>query len=245
VNYLEQIGARVVYIETSQYIEPLDLEGNELHDDFEHLNEWSEIWTVSNDRMNYLTEFNKEKTFTIKNLGLPWMFDHSFEIGSITKPILSIFDVEPHRFYFGWSTYNIYGLQEIQFATRFLEDIMSVAIELDLYVLHKPKRTIGGKRYPQYSKLISYFIENFPNNYCLLEPDVSLQKIIQNSQIVIATPFTSALLANPEAECTKIYFDPLLTGITPSVNTGFDLVSGEKALKNYINRDIGVKRNSP
>ena len=181
VNYLEQIDSRVVYIETSQYIEPLDLGGNELYDDFENLNDWSEVWTVSNDRMNFLAQLNKEKTLTIKNLGLPWMFDHNFEIGSIAKPILSIFDVEPHRFYFGWTTYNIYGLQRIQFATRFLEDIMSVANELDLYVLHKPKRNIGENRYPEYSKLISYFIENFPDNYCLLEPNVSLYKIIQNS----------------------------------------------------------------
>lgn len=240
VNYLEQVNSRVVYVETSQSIEPQDLHGNELHDDFEELVEWNEIWTVSKERMKYLTSLNKQKMFKVKNLGLPWVTDSEFNLGSINKPIISVFDVEPHRYYFGWSTYNVYGLQKIQFAAKFLADIMSVAMELDLYVLHKPKRNIGEKRYPEYAQLISNFKENFSNNYCLLDPNVSPQKIIQTSAFSIATPFTSALLANPEAECARIYFDPLFTGINTSIDSGFELVLGKHALKNFINLKLGI-----
>jgi polysaccharide biosynthesis PFTS motif protein len=238
--YLEKINSRVIFIETSQSIEPLDLFGNEPVDDFQSLDNWKEIWTVSEDRRDYLTTIFKSNGSKVKNLGLPWLFDSDFKIKHTKKKIISIFDVEPHLDYFGWSTYNIYGLQRIEFAITFLEDVISMARDLDLLVLHKPKRNIMEKRYPRYSELISNYQNLFPKTYSLVEPISAPHKIIGLSNFVIATPFTSALISNPNAKCARAYYDPLSTGIESKRKLGIDLLVGRTNLRKWVETEINA-----
>jgi len=237
VFYLESINQEVIYIETSQSIEPVDLLGNQGVDDFELVDVWKNVWTVSEERAIYKKNLHLNTGSNYINKGLPWMTDEGIEIQKFTKPTIAIFDTEPHQDYYGISNYNYYGIQNIDFALKFLEDIVNLARDLDCMVLHKPKRNIGKRRFLEYSETLKLFSKEYHQFYNVFNPLVSLHKIAAISDFVIATPFTSAALVTNETNLYKSYYDPFCLGLTAMLDSKIKLIEGKDNLENWIKRN--------
>lgn len=234
VFYLENINQEVIYIESSQSIEPVDLLGNRGIDDFELIDVWKKVWTVNEERQIYKRDLHSNTSSEYLNKGLPWITDDCIEIGKFAKPTIAIFDVEPHQDYYGISNYNYYGTQNIDFAIRFLEDIVNLAHDLDCIVLHKPKRNIGKRRFLEYSETLKLFTKEYHQFYNLFNPLVSLHKIAAVSDFIIATPFTSAALVTNETNLHKCYYDPFCLGLTDMPGSKLKLIEGKDNLENWI-----------
>jgi hypothetical protein len=240
VRYAHSLNQRVIYVEQSQWIEPDIEEGRQMDDDFEKLVIWPEVWTVTEERILFLQKHDENKKKIYRYAGLPWMHD-------LTRPILdfegisiAVFDVEPHQGYFGVSTYNLFGLNEIRYSVTFLEDIVECANEFGFKVFHKPKRNIAAKRFVEYQQLLENLTTKFPKNYMLLKPETSIKFIAENTNFVIATPFTSAIYGGEFSNTSCIYYDPLETGISSSRNSVIEVIHGRKALSQWFNQINGV-----
>jgi polysaccharide biosynthesis PFTS motif protein len=234
VFHLENINQEIIYIESSQSIEPVDLFGNNGVDDFELIDTWKKVWTVSEERKIYKKAFHSNLSSKYFNKGLPWMTDECTKIEKFTKPTIAIFDVEPHQDYYGISNYNYYGLQNVDFSIKFLEDIVHLACIFDCIVLHKPKRNIGKRRFLEYSETLKLFTKEFHQFYTLLNPSISLHKIAAVSDFVIATPFTSAALVTNETNLHKTYYDPFCLGLTDMLCSKLGLIEGKDNLENWL-----------
>ncbi len=234
VFHLENINQEVIYIESSQAIEPVDLFGNNGVDDFELIDIWKKVWTVSEEREIYKRALHPNTNSKYFNKGLPWITDECIEIEKFTKPTIAIFDVEPHQDHYGISNYNYYGLQNIDFAIKFLQDIVHLAYDLDCIVLHKPKRDIGERRFLQYSETLKLFTKEYSEFYNLLNPLISLHKIATVSDFLISTPFTSAALVTSETNLHKAYYDPFCLGLKDTLGSKLSLIEGKDNLENWI-----------
>ena len=234
VFYLENINQEVIYIESSHSIEPVDLFENNGVEDFELIDVWKNVWTVSEERKIYKKNLHSNTSSAYTNKGLPWMTDECIEIGKFVKPTIAIFDTEPHQDYYGISNYNYYGIQKIDFAIKFLEDIVNLARDLDCIVLHKPKRNIGKRRFLEYSETLKLFTREYHQIYYLFNPLVSIHKIAAVSDFVIATPFTSAALVTNETNLHKSYYDPFCLGLTDILGSKIKLIDGKDNLENWI-----------
>lgn len=240
VRYAHTLNQQVIYIEQSQSIEP-DLEkGIQIDDDFEKLVIWPEVWTVSEERIQFLQKYGENKTKKFRHVGLPWMYDLNRPILNSDGISISVFDVEPHQRYFGVSTYNLFGFHEIRHSVVFLNDIVELAHKYGFKIFHKPKRNIATKRYAEYQNTIEKLTVKFPENYMLLNPETSIKLIAENSNFMIATPFTSAIYAGEFANAKCIYYDPLETGISSSRNTVIKVLYGRNDLDQWFNQISGV-----
>lgn len=227
-------NARVIYIELSQSIEPDYRSGEQINDDFEKIVAWPEIWTVTKERISYLLKFDINKNKVFREAGLPWLTDIKQYIPRFNGPTIAVFDVEPHKGHFGVSTYNFYGLQRPAFAVKFLLDIVETANSLGVRVLLKPKREIKSKRFTEYQKCLNQLAQNYPSNFLLLDPNTSLKFIGENSNAIIATPFTSAIYAGPNTLTHRVYYDPFMSGISSSRNYDFDVILGKSDLNKWM-----------
>jgi len=233
-HHASLLNERVIYIEQSQSIEPDIEKGIQIDDDFEKLVTWPEVWTVTQERVIYLKKYNENKTKIYRCVGLPWADDLVNPILNFNGNSIAVFDVEPHRKYFGLSTYNLYGLNEIGFSVSFLQDIVECAHKLGYLVYHKPKRNIGRKRYGEYTKLLNTLTNRFPRNYLLISPETSIKRIAENVNFIIATPFTSAIYAGKFSSAKRAYYDPLNTGISTSRDSKVKVIYGRKALSHWL-----------
>lgn len=239
-RYAHSLNQKVIYIEQSQWIEPDVEEDRQIDDDFEKLVIWPEVWTVTEERILYLQKYDENKKKIYRHAGLPWMHDLTRPILDFDGVSIAVFDVEPHQGYFGISTYSLFGLHEIRYSVAFLEDIVECANEFGFKVFHKPKRNIAAKRYAEYQQLLESLAIRFPKNYMLLKPETSIKFIAENTNFIIATPFTSAIYGGEFSKTSCIYYDPLETGISSSRNTVIEVVHGRKALSQWFNQISGL-----
>ena len=240
VRYAHSLNQKVIYIEHSQSIEPDLKKEIPLDDDFEKLVIWPEVWTVTKERIQFLQKYEENKIKRFRHVGLPWMYDSNRPILNSDEIAISVFDVEPHKGYFGVSTYNFFGLQEIGYSIAFLNDIVELAHKFGFRIFHKPKRNIAAKRYSEYQELLEHLKFKFPKNYTLLEPEISIQFIAENSNYIIATPFTSAIYAGEFSYASCIYYDPLETGISSSRNSLIEVIHGRRSLNEWFKQISGA-----
>jgi polysaccharide biosynthesis PFTS motif protein len=240
VRYAHSLNQKVICIEQSQSIEPDLHKDIQMEDDFEKLVIWPEVWTVTEERIQFLQKYDENKTKKYRHVGLPWMYDLARPILNFDGISISVFDVEPHQGYFGVSTYNLFGLHEIKYSLVFLEDIVELANKFGFKIFHKPKRNIAAKRYTEYQQLLESLTIKFPKNYMLLKPETSIKLIAENTNFIIATPFTSAIYAGEFSKARRIYYDPLETGISSSRDSLISVVYGRKALNQWFNQISGA-----
>ena len=117
----------------------------------------------------------------------------------------AVFDVQPHRS----SSYQMLGIiteyYSSEVAIQFLKDTYQVLREKDVIVLHKRKREIGNVLHPRYINTIKSLEED---NQFSVDPGLSANCIIDESDIVISMPFTSTALLGRVQGKPSIYYDP-------------------------------------
>jgi polysaccharide biosynthesis PFTS motif protein len=151
------------------------------------------------------------------------------------KKIISIFDIPPRRncirslYFFGEN----YRTEEI--GIRFLEDIYEVfKNKKDFILLLKSKRLMDQ----QYSKKFKNFYQNFTKqkNICLLHPDVSASRLINNSYLAISIPWSSTAFIGEYYKKKSIFYDPFqMLDLNDRGRQNCKLVQGKKSLEKFAN----------
>jgi polysaccharide biosynthesis PFTS motif protein len=138
-----------------------------------------------------------------------WFTDNCEQVNKLKKPFIAIFDIPPHRkyFHFGISTLTDYFESNDAVHSRFLQDIVLCATELNILVVHKVKRDIGIRSVKSYTRLLRRLSIN--DTYSTVSPNISPIKLIDKSIAVISMPFTSTAIYGRHRNKPSIYYDPV------------------------------------
>lgn len=146
-------------------------------------------------------------SFTITPVGEIWFADAPIPLPLMSGLVLALFDVTPHRA----SRYQSLGLGEEFYvpdvAVRLVEDVLACANILGLTVAWKRKRNVGKVAHPRYRNLAASVEARCQVK--IVNSSISASALIEKSNLIISTPFTSAALLGRNAGKPSAYYDPL------------------------------------
>lgn len=191
-----------------------------------------QAWLWNQDQANWLNAFNSSiKVFVV---GPILFYLPDLQAQKVTqKKSAVLFDVTPYpeeriKDRMGWHGYNYYQAEN---ALKIVNDIIEV---LDGYqILIKPKRPYSAEHDQQYIQLVNQFAQK--NKLELLDCNVNTYQVINDSDLVITTPYSSPALIAPYLGKKAIYYDPtglvLCNYLLPS---GVYFCSGKDQLKSLV-----------
>lgn len=170
---------------------------------------WSKILVWDEIQKNIIKKYVSKK---IKNLDIQvvnpiWFRDKDFQFKNIKFRVL-IFDMEVQRnsIHFGFGEIAMYNNIDKDLTLKFIRDIINVFDDKNTEFVLKRKREIGNNAQTNYKNYIS----SLKKNHLFLEVDqnISPQYLIENSDVVITMPFTSANMYKGSNKIKNIYYDP-------------------------------------
>lgn len=170
---------------------------------------WSKILVWDEIQKNIISKYisKKVKNLDIQVVGPIWFRDKDFVFKNKKFRIL-IFDMEVQRnsLHFGFGEIGNYNNIDKKLTLKFIRDIISVFKHKNVEFVLKRKREIGNNVQTNYKNYISYL----KSNNLLLEVDqnISPQYLMENSDVVITMPFTSANMYKVSNKIKNIYYDP-------------------------------------
>ena len=170
---------------------------------------------------------------SISVVGQIWFSRSTMEISAFDRNGVAVFDVTPHRS----SRYQTLGL-DFEFyvpetCISFLNDIQQVTEDAGYKMLWKRKRNIGSIAHPQYRFFAECLSES--ENVIIVDPDISANRVIEASTLVISMPFTSTALIARELGKPSCYYDS--TGLVQKDDRaahGIEIISGPEELKRWL-----------
>ena len=176
------------------------------------------------------------ETANISVVGQIWFHTSAEEIPAFSGRGVAVFDVTPHRS----SSYRTLGA-DFEFyvpetCIAFLHDIQQVAKDAGYVMLWKRKRKIGSIAHPRYRFFAEHISE--AENVIIVDPDISANRVIEASSLVISMPFTSTALIARELGKPSCYYDP--TGLIQKDDRaahGIEILRTSEELKNWLEKD--------
>ena len=167
--------------------------------DYEHFLVWDKY------QANTLKKYLKVKKPKVITIG-PMLSSCSEknDTTNLTKKFIVIFDIVPERF--SYNFFISYSIIKPKHIINFQNDILKIASELNVVVLHKIKRrrsdTIVSKSYIKNILNLKKF-----NNYKQINENQSIETLVKKSKGVISFPYTSTSLIAKYMKIPAIYYD--------------------------------------
>lgn len=149
---------------------------------------------------------------------------------------VAVFDITPTRSSF----YRTLGMDFEYYVPNtclsFLHDIQQVTSDAGYVMLWKRKRKLKNESsfaHPAYLTFAECLSE--AENVIIVDPDISANRVIEASKLVISMPFTSTALIARELGKPSCYYDP--TGLVQKDDRaahGIEIISGPKELANWL-----------
>lgn len=167
-------------------------------------------------------------------MGHPWRSDLILDLPKDSRTRIAAFDYEALNGLFGFGTIHDVGYYDQRKEIEFLSDLVLVAANLEVLILHKPKRNIPiHKRTKEYSELLEK-LELHPN-YQIINSEVSPHRLIQESHLVISLPLTSTALIAKSLGKVSLFYDPIgkMEHNDDSLR-GIPLIQSRKLLEEFL-----------
>ena len=167
--------------------------------DYEHFLVWDKY------QANTLKKYLKVKKPKVITIG-PMLSSCSEtnDMINLTKKFIVIFDIVPERF--SYNFFISYSIIKPKHIINFQNDILKIASELNVVVLHKIKRrrsdTIVSKSYIKNILNLKKF-----NNYKQINENQSIETLVKKSKGVISFPYTSTSLIAKYMKTPTVYYD--------------------------------------
>ena len=241
----EEKGASIVsyFYSTSETIMLQD--GVEENSEYVELMNWPEVWVWDDFQEKFFKNiFNYPAK--IKVVGPINFGGRAIEIKKSTRLKVAIFDSPPFNIgaFFGFSTSNGLGLNEVNVHNDFLNDIVEVFEKFNVQFYFKPKRQ-RNKNFEVGSYIDNLDKYKCKNNFHVLHGDIAASYVIKNSDIVVSFPFTSTGVIGSALEKISVYYDP--TGKVSKEDKAchdLPLLSKKIELSNWAKKNIVDLRNA-
>ena len=175
-------------------------------------------------------------TVNISIVGQIWFATSVEEMPTFSGQGVAVFDITPTRS----SLYQTLGL-DFEFyvpgtCIPFLHDIQQVTKDAGYVMLWKRKRKLKNESsfaHPAYITFAETLSE--AKNVIIVDPDISANRVIEASKLVISMPFTSTALIARELGKPSCYYDP--TGLIQKDDRaahGIEVISGPEELASWL-----------
>jgi polysaccharide biosynthesis PFTS motif protein len=201
-------NAEIILYFYSTYDAPTDYKNKKINRFYEFGNiSWSKILVWDENQKKILSSF-VDKNCELIVTGPIWFRDKDFLFKKKSFKVM-IFDMEVQRLsvHYGWGEIAEYNNYNKNLSYLFLNDIYNLFKNKDVEIILKRKRKIGDYSQTAYKNLILKLKKD--PKFTEIDQDVSPQYLIENANIVISTPFTSANLYNVKKDIKNIYYDPI------------------------------------
>ena len=217
----------------STYDAPTDYINKNIDRSYEFANiSWNKILVWDEHQKNILSPF-VDKNCELIVVGPIWFRDKSFVFKKNSFKLL-IFDMEVQRssLHFGWGEISEYNNHNKKLSYLFLNDIYNLFKNNDIEIILKRKRQIGDKVQTSYKNLILKLKKD--SKFTVIDEDVSPQYLMENVNVVITTPFTSANLYYSKNNLQNIYYDPIgYVNTNDPATRHIPLISGVNELEKW------------
>lgn len=167
--------------------------------------------------------------------GPAYFSDSSSKIPNATRPVIAVFNVDPHRksSHFGISTIADYYANCPAVNYLFLIDIAEVTKTLGVNIYIKLKRDVGKRLPRSYRKCLSKIMQF--GNVTIVPSDVSPFRLIENSDAVLSAPFSSPTIFGKYLDRPAAYYDAG-DWINPNdpASRGQPILQGREQLERWI-----------
>lgn len=148
------------------------------------------------------------------------------------KPAIAVFDIEPKRtlLYQSFNTRAEYLAAYPELSKKYFNDIYSVLLEFNLFMIIKRKREYHNYGLKNYSMLMNDLASR--KNVLLMPTETSAFQLIEKCVGSISIPFTSTALCNGAQKFPSCYYDPSgWIQKNDSASHGVPIISGIDELK--------------
>ena len=229
----ENFGAKVIYVNLSADLVPWQ-DRQPSHFNWYHLSAWKNVWSACELQSRQLEESNLDYIDTnCKIVGVPDWVDTNTKIVT-SEDFVSIFDIEPHLLNFGQTSLNDFGYSNIEHTLKFLTDLAEVSSSLGLICLHKSKRSIGSRRYQEYSETIKMLEKRYPG-FKSVDENIAPRRLISRSKFAVSMPFTSTAFIAEQAAVKSCFYDPSeLISIDDVSSHGIPIITSKSKLYTWL-----------
>ena len=149
-----------------------------------------------------------------------------------------MFDIIPEKLKFEYFTsYSIINGKNL---VKFQRDIIEIAKDLNLKIIHKQKRSRDldrvCKKYKQSLDLLKKV-----KNYKILSDNYSIEELIRNSLCCISFPYVTAALMAKDMKKPTVYYDSsreILNKEKRIESHDVEIINNKTSLKNWIKKII-------
>ena len=152
---------------------------------------WNREYVISKNHKNLLIKLRNNNRTNYKILKYTDIYTNNVKINFPKKSYILIFPISPHSLNFTLpdaSIHDIYGTSITETTIKFINDIIEVCMENNLYAIIKDKR-LSYASDQTYSEYLNDIKSN--NRIFVITEHTSIKKLIENSIGTISFPITS------------------------------------------------------
>lgn len=203
-----------------------------------HISSWPKLIVWDHYQKKFFENIMNTKT-KIEIVNPIWFEDNSTKLNDfeIPKNSIAIFTELPQLY----SRYVTIGFPDNHYSSentiKMLEDIIEISRDLEIYLIHKPKRKIGkliNRRYLNFIKSLKKLNKNI-----VISSEINAAHIIPKCICTISQPFTSTALLSRYFRIPSIYYDN--TGTLEKNHIAahdIEIINDKKDLKKWIKSKI-------
>jgi polysaccharide biosynthesis PFTS motif protein len=188
---MERSKVDVEYFFYAMYTETRHFSGNFPDDGLWRLAKWNKYNLIDEFQRVEVIQKTKYSKAEFRVVGSPWWADNSVQYVPPKEKHLVLFDSYSAEGSYGLNTLNEYKWNLDSTAISYLEDVLKVAAELDIKIVHKMKRPANNFTSKNYITKLNYLKEKYSHVYLFSIDIVAPDNVIEYSCGVICKPVST------------------------------------------------------
>ena len=188
---MERSKIDVEYFFYAIYTEARHLSGNFPDDGLWRLAKWNKYNLIDEFQRDEIIQKTKYKEAEFRVVGSPWWADDSVQYVPPREKHLVLFDSYSAEGSYGLNTLNEYKWDLDSTAISYLQDVLEVAAELDIKIVHKMKRPANNFTSKNYIEKLNDLKEKFSHVYLFSIDIAAPDNVIEYACGVICKPVST------------------------------------------------------
>jgi polysaccharide biosynthesis PFTS motif protein len=188
---MERLEINVEYFFYALYTEAKHVSGNFPDDGLWRLAKWNKYNLIDEFQKKEITQKTNYREAEFRVVGSSWWADDSVPYVSPSEKHLVLFDSYSAEGSYGLNTLNEYKWNLDSTAISYLEDVLEVASQLDIKIVHKMKRPANNFTSRNYVANLRDLKERYSDIYLFSIDTVAPENVIENSCGVICKPVST------------------------------------------------------
>jgi len=209
-NILEYLKTTVILLNYTALAEPLSPKETRVINGIWHLSNWKDMYVVDSAQTSQMKSMSLYSSKNFEEVGVPYWSGKKLQLKR-EKGINYVAAFDTHirsNRVFSAGVLDEMGWNNLELERLFIEIILEAAIEFDLVVLHKKKRSVAEVDKVHQENLHDSLQRKFGNSYRSMSENYSPESIISISSACVSKPISTTALIAAEMGIPSIILDP-------------------------------------